>query len=276
MAAEDIYICYTMYFSARRTKFWVQPYWDFSIKYASKLSREVTHFAPDRYDNKSWRCKVYRYIKRNHKYLLGKGVDQALRTLAFYSLGDDGDFVMSPWFTSLSNSQSDRLYGTVFMHCQENIFVKVHKDIDFFLHFIEDLNSLVKIEYGLIHLMEGKKYPGLYFGDLPASGYLSKEENHNAKTWEKEGHRFRTIVRDIYWGNVLSKSHWGNDKHKQDYLVARLKNECGDNVFWIDKDTIFFCAPFDISQCVTNQSKFRKFQRNIGSIFADIGTKLLV
>ncbi|MHC4758999.1 MAG: hypothetical protein ACYTE8_10110 [Planctomycetota bacterium] len=113
--------------------------------------------------------------------------------------------------------------------------------------------------------MKGKMYPFAYFEDMPTSAYLTDREREDARIWEKQGSKFKTLVRDVYWGNVISRSHWGKDKEKEQYLLKELGKECKDNVFWIDKETLFFCAPFDI--CPKDDVKILNFKKRIYKIF---------
>lgn len=275
MAVKDLYLCYVMYFPAMRHKSWVEPFCAVAAKYAGEFGREVTHFVPDPYDNMRWRSKTYRYIKRNYKHLTQPKVDSILKTLEFYSVGSDNDLLMSPLLISLNNTQKDKNYGTVFMQCQTSVFEDTSEVVDFSRRFIGDVNLIVKIEYGLVCLMRGNKYPGLYFGDLAASTHLTDEEEKNAKVWEKQGSQFQTLVRDVYWGNVLSKAHWGNNSIRKRSLLQRLKRVCEENVFSIDEKSLFFCAPFDILDSIRSQRKLTEFKDQVHKLYENSGIKVL-
>lgn len=243
--------------------------------YASELGREVTHFAPVRYGHEGWRSKTYRNVKQNEKHITADGVDEALEWLEFCCVGQDADIVMSPVSVGLRNSQGFKGYGVVFSQFEAALLIGGGKCSDFLRRFIIDLNGLLEVGYGLVTLMKGKKYPGVYFNDLTASVYLSPEEKENAKIWESEGSRFKTIVRGAYWGNILSRRHWGHNKARERRLIEALKRHCEENVFWIDDEIVFFCAPFDIADQRVTEKTSNEFTRKLHDIFVENGLEVL-
>jgi len=175
----------------------------------------------------------------------------------------------------LRNSQASKGYGTVFMQCRRDLLALLGEGKHFLEKTIRELNSVVKTDYGLVTVMRGNQYPGVYFGDVPASIHLTEEQERNAELWHKEGARFGTLVREVYWGNVLSGSHWRNDRAKEAFLVAELQRECAGNVFRVDEETIFFCAPFDILEWESRTRQMQRFRSRVRRILQNTSIEVL-
>jgi len=284
--SQELHYCEVLYYRSSTVSMnWPEYVHELALKYATNLGQLLTHFDFCSIDE-NCSSKGYRYIKRNRRKLEEAMKSTNNKGVHFYCVGEDGDFFEAPMGIGILNEEpmavgiAERKFKTDFgvfiFESKLDIVTKQNSLFDFCQTILQDVSSMANVRYGLVTVMQGRKYPGMYFLDSACSTYLSEDEDKEVEIWRKESCRFETIVRKIYWGNVISRSHWGNDKAKEKYLLTKLQHECKGNVFWIDDDTIFFCAPFDISQCVTNQSKFRKFQHNIANIFADIGTELLV
>ncbi len=156
------------------------------------------------------------------------------------------------------------IYGTVLIDCALSFLEEHSSQIAFSQHFMNDINSMVDSGYGALIAMPWKKIPTSYFRNS-TSYYLEPEEKQEVEIFRREGHRFQTIVRDVYWGNVLSRRHWGNDKAKEEYLLEAIEQECRGNVFWVDENTLFFCAPFGI--CPQDDAKMLSFKDRLYKVF---------
>ena len=275
MGAIDEYLCCVLYFAELRKRVWVRTFWNLALKYASELGLEVTHFVSDTYDNDSWRCKTYKYVRRNQNRLAEKGIEQNLRVLDFHYVDKDGDLAMAPLTISMRNRRKNEAFGRVFVQCQQKILCQKIGVVKLLYQLFSDLNHLIRVQYGFVNLMQGNKYPYAYAEGMAVSAYLSDEEELSAKVWEEEGWKFHTAVRRVYWGNVVSKSHWRYDGSREKYLLRNLEEICKGNVFWLNEETLFFCAPFDISDCTEKTTKFDEFKNHILKLYEDVGIEVL-
>jgi hypothetical protein len=272
--SKELHFCLVLYFSKIKSPNKFEEFENLALKYASELSQLLTHFEPWPSNNRVLQ-RPYRYIKRNQDRLKKAITNEAAKGIDFYATGKDGDFIEAPLSFGFVNLKEEKGYGIVTMRCKVNILKKSHTGLHLSHQFIKDMNSLVDVKYGLVHMMQGRKYPGLYFLDSTSSIYLTIQEEKNVERWRKEGSRFESIVRGIYWGNIWSRSHWHNSKAKEKHLMKELEHECQGNVLWINKYTVFFCAPFDISDCKEYQSKLNEFRCRIHKICMNYDIEVL-
>jgi hypothetical protein len=228
---------------------------------------------------------MLRYIKRNQERLTQAFGSGMFKGISFYSK-DEKSF-WSPFYLSLVTEDilslrdigmgrgDEIIYGTALMRCRLNSLKKHTTELCISKQFLLDIKSIVNTGYGIVTAMQEGKYPHDYFRNSASSLYLTPDESKEIEMWRRKGHRFQTMVRNIYWGNVLSRSHWRNNKAKEKYLLTGLQHECGDNVIWIDNNTLFFCAPYDILDYEQDESKKEQFQNNIRSILKDCDIDVL-
>lgn len=263
--------CQVVYFSSVRTQNWMEQFHRVALKYATELGRVLTRFNFCPKHNRT-RCPSLRYIKRNHERLTKGFSDGAYKGITFYS-EDEGVF-WSPFYLSLETREPLLLripgieditvhynYGTVLMRYASKLLKGCTAEVDISRDFLRDIESIAEPVYGAVTVMPQEKDPCSYFREHVGTPHLTPEEDHEMKAYHREGHRFQTIMRDIYWGNVITRSHWGNDKAKEQYLLKALENECRGNVHWIDENTLFFCAPFAI--CPQDDPKILDFKKRL-------------
>jgi hypothetical protein len=245
-----------------------------ALKYATEFGQVLTHFDLWPVDDKT-QTSMLRYIKQNQRLLTEAFNSKNYKGIDFFS--KDKESFWSPFYLSLLTDDilsarflgmgrgDEIIYGTVLMRRllysikERNVQLSISKQ------FIDDIKSIIHFGYGVVTVMEEKKYPHDYFRNSPSSPALTTDEEREVKIWIREGHRFETIIRDIYWGNVLTKKHWGSDIAKEKYLLKSLEHECQNNIFWIDDETLFFCAPFDI--CPQDDTKMLDFKERLYKVF---------
>jgi len=273
---EELRFCLVIYFLSVRSQSWMELFSEVALKYATELERFLTHFEFWPKDNKT-RTSVLQYIKRNQKRLTKAFNSGIYRGISFYSK-DEGLF-WSPLYLSLVTKEPLLLriagmedsivyydYGTLLMDCKLDYLKDRNTELSIVSkHFLHDIKPVVNLGYGFVTVMQERKYPRFYFINSASSPDLAPKEEQESRIWEREGRRFQTIMRDIYWGNVLTRSHWGNDKAKEEYLLKAIEHECKGNVSWIDENTLFFCAPFDV--CTQDDPKMLNFKEHMYKVF---------
>lgn len=283
-AKDQVRFCHVIYFTSVFSQKWMEIFNKIALKYAAHVGRELTHFEFWPRDNKT-RCSLLRYIKRNQARLSDESQCSVYKGISFYS--KEKDLFWSPFFISIV--KKDQLlikmgkmkdvviyddYGSVIIDCDLNYLKNNNSECIFFSkQFLEDIKVITDLGYGVISAMEVNKYPRDYFRNSPSSPELTYEEEQEVQIWRREGHRFETLVRDIYWGNVLTRKHWGYDEAREQILLDVLKRECGDRVFWIDENTLFFCAPFEI--CPQNDPKMMAFKERLYKVFDELGIEVV-
>jgi hypothetical protein len=253
----------------------MEPFSKIALKYSSELGRILTHLTIWTEDYKK-RCPTLKYIKRNQKRITEAFLNRMYNGVDFYSIEDKDMFIGAPFYLSLvtkdSFLQKDMKYGILIMECKLD-YLREHTNIlKIPNQFLNDIKSIMDPINGTVTVMQRGKMPSFYFRNSMSSD-LTTEEKQEVKIWEREGHRFETIVRDIYWGNVITRKHWGNDKTKEGYLLKAIKQECKENVFWIDENTLFFCAPFEI--CVQDDPKMLDFKDRMYKVFDKLGIEII-
>jgi len=283
--STELFFCEVFYYKASIVPDnWAEILHTQALKHSRDLDLLLTHFDFWPMDE-NCKSKGYRYIKRNQSKLKDLIKSTENKGAFFYCVGEDVNYFEAPMAISMLNEEPSAVgiskkgfetdYGIfVFQSKLENV-LKNNSVPDLSMRILKDISLSINVKYGIVTVMEGRKYPGMYFYNSACSRYLDDDEEQEVTTWRMEGYRFDSIVRKIYWGNIISPGHWNNDKSKEKYLLTELKHECEGKVFWINDDILFFCAPFDISECETNKPKFQQFQKTIAHILTDIGVELL-
>ena len=272
--SEELHLCVISYFSGLRTESWLARFRKSVLKFAGDLGEELTHFELWPLDENA-RSRPYRYIKRNEgRFLEACEADLAMG-VDFYSVGKDKDFIEAPLTFGMVDQRRETDYGIIMFHCKLDLLKVSQIGLAFVQELIGDTSSLANIRYGLVDVMQSRKYPGFYFLNSASSIYLTPEEEEDIERWRKQGHRFQTIVRDAYWGNILSKGHWGGDDQRKRRLVRGLQDDCGANILWIDDETLFFCSPVDILDCERKPAEIEAFKRRVLKTFKANGIVVL-
>jgi hypothetical protein len=265
---EELHFCQVIYFASVRSQNWMEQFSKIALKYATELGRVLTHFTFWSHDYKI-DYPTLRYIKRNQGRLTQAFGNELYKGIDFYSLDEGQRFILAPYYISLVTKDSFLLkdigrYGIVLIDCKLDSLKAHTAEVSISREFLNDMKSIVNPRYGAVTVMQWKKIPESYFRNS-TSAYLTPEEHQEVKIWEREGCRFETIVRDVYWGNVLTRNHWGNSKAKEQYLLKTIEHECRGNTFWIDENTLFFCAPFDI--CPQDDPRMLDFKERMYKVF---------
>jgi hypothetical protein len=267
--------CQVLYFSSVVSEKWMELFSKVALKSATKFGKVVTHFRFWPKDNKT-HCSSLQYIKRNQKRLIHAFSSGTFKGIDFYSKDEklfwlplNISFVNKDVYLLRETKGKERIfydnYGTALIRCRTDYLISLTEGATISKQFVFDLKSIVKPAYGVVTIMQQGKDPCSYFRDYAGTTQLTTEEDKEMKAFYREGHRFETIIRDIYWGNVLTKKHWGNDKTKEKHLLKVLEHECQSNIFWIDGETLFFCAPFDI--CPQEDPKMLDFKKRLYKVF---------
>lgn len=274
MKKNNYCLCYVFYFEFRDKNKWVEMFRQYSLAVANELGLEITHFDPKKDDN-NWKSKAYRYIKRNQNKLTGDYAEEKLKSLSFYSVADNNDFMKSPLILYVSKEEFEKKYNIMNIEIKIDVLINRIKSKEFSRLIVDKSFEIFNTSYGLVHLMEYAKFPGLYFSDMPASTELSDEEKENAKAWGRKGKYYKQLLRDIYWGNIISRSHWNNDKSKEKYIIKSLEYECKGLLYWVNDDVLFFNAPFDITDYENYELNMKSFKQRVKKIFTDCDIEVL-
>lgn len=258
----------TVYFNQFKSLSWVSWLDEQSNRIANELGMSVSHFDFRRLD-KNVSKNGYKYKHRNLLYFENNG--QLITDLTFYCLDKGEQYFGSRLSITVRVQNKDNRFSVLIFQIDESLLRKHTPDF-----FCYDLLCLARKEsadiFGLVHVMENDKFPVLYFLDAPYSRELTKGERDEAKIWGTEGRAFGTIVRNIYWGNVITRAHWGNDPKKEKYLLTELQHECQGNVEWIDKDTVYFHAPFGILNYTEDQME--EYRQRLYKVMENCGIEV--
>jgi len=272
--SQELHFCSISYFSRFQMQSWLGRFHKLVLKFAGEIGQELTHFELWPHDENA-RSKPYRYIKRNEGRFLEACKENLAKGIDFYSLGADKDFIEAPFAFGMADRKNETGYGIVLFHCNLDLLEASHSRFHFGQELLGDISSLADIRYGLVDVMESRKYPGLYFLDSASSIYLTPEEEQDVARWRKEGSRFETVVRNAYWGNILSSGHWGNDPERGRNLVNEIESECGADISWINERTVFFCAPVDILDHKRKRGEIEAFKRRLLQVYKNHDIEVL-
>jgi hypothetical protein len=115
-------------------------------------------------------------------------------------------------------------------------------DLSAIAHILRLADHMAVQEYGFVHVMPREKAPGYYFADM-GNSRLTQEEEHNLERWEESKHLYNQKMRDIYWGNLISKSHGGLG---HDDAVRIISEEVGEeHVIRMEGGRCLFTLPFE-------------------------------
>jgi hypothetical protein len=243
---------------------WLPNLWQIIEKLTQQLNYQITHFGFRRYDG-SGSSRPYKNILRNKKKLFDENSGEDIKQIHIYSCEESIDWFDAPFIVSVVNQYDDRGYNTLVIQSDLLRVELVENIANTIKGIIGDLLSLINSQYGFIDIIPSSKCPAFFYYNGPPSADYAEEEKNAINVWREEGKRFQTIMRDIYWGNILTRSHWGNNKAKEEYLLKAIEHECKENVFWIDENTLFFCAPFEI--CPQDDPKMMEFKERLYRVF---------
>lgn len=253
MAWGDDYLCFAIYFEALPHKTWERAAWEVLHSLARCAGCEPTHMdfrTPDRQGpskGRPWRC-----ITRNTNRLMNTIDDSGLSTMDLFHVGADVDFVMSPFSAAVDNPMSSYEPQTAVIETGNlSGQIMVDRVEDPLGHsrqcatVLDVVTRRFSVFYGFFHVYYGGKYPGIYFRQGTSSQHLSRAEIQNCKEWGTIGQKRQNLIRGVYWGNLLTQTHWGGSPERRQRLATRLATECGASVCDVS-DMLFFSAPFSL------------------------------
>jgi hypothetical protein len=258
------------YFNQVLESNWVDGFTLKAKSVAEKYKRKISHFDFRTLDKTGPR-KGYKFIKRNFKYLNEKGFGSKVESLCYYCLNEGEVYFDSPLTFVIRPCRENKTYGVLIIQIHTKLFTQEISENYFDI--LSDIRANIGTQYAFVHIMQNEKYPVLYFLDAPYSSKLNDNERNMAGIWERNGYRFPSILRDIFWGNIICRTHWKGDKKKEIYLLTELKHECKGNIHWIDPDTLYFQAPFDI--CFHDDPKMLDFRERLYKVFDNCGVEII-
>lgn len=257
------------YFNGPLKSSWVNWFTIKAENIAEKYNRKISHFDFRMHDGTGSR-KGYKFITRNCKYLREEGFNEKVVNLYFYCLNEGEVFFNSPLTFVIKPCHGKKTYGALIVQIHTCLFSQEISERYFDI--LSDIRANIGTQYAFVHMMQNDKYPVLYFLDAPYSNKLSDNERKKVENWKQNGYKFPNILRGIYWGNMICRSHWGGDDKKEIYLLTELKHECKENLHWIDQDTLYFQAPFNI--CLEDDPKMLDFREKIYKVFDNCEIKI--
>ncbi len=277
MGLNDRYLCYAFYTSIPLDTPWVNPLWKLSLELAGEVGLNITHFEYDKYGNINWRNHyVYRHIKRNQNELI-KIHPRLLRSLSFYCVGEDGDYLLSPFSCSMWSFGVEQTRDKmIYFQFRYDYLDKICQDLILHNHLLENINKLALPIYGFVQPIVGKKYPIFFCYGMPNSIHLNESEEADAEIWGNQWNKYTTHIRNVYWGNIITKSHWGDDFSKGRSLFSELEAACSGQITWNGDNMIFFRCPIDIFDLDCKREKFENWRKTIRRILTQYGIEILV
>ena len=187
--------------------------------------------------------RPWKYSERAKKRLFDEFYNSSLRSLSLYSKQKNDYYVNPPLMIYVSKMLNDWPGSLIEVQCRLSQISEKTSVVDWCNRVTQELEEVVRIDYGFVHFMKSKKYPVLYFRGLNSSPHLTKKEEKDNEAWDKVGYKFRYLLRGVYSGNILSETHWRSSKKVKLKLIEELRSECGAIVNEISDRIVFVLAP---------------------------------
>lgn len=228
-------ICISIYFNELKQSEWIDFFWLFVKEYFNKLNKTINYWGYR--TSKDGKVKNGRK-KINGEKKLNKIIEEnkeQIGTLSVYSLYDDTDLIRGHDLC-VSIRHLYPTFGYRLFYFETIEWNVIH--FEFISNLLLHLKELLVMKYGIVTIMNSNKIPSLYFGNF-ATENISKNERSNLRKWRKLSKSYDKYIRDIYFGNILSISHFNYDKEKMADFYSFLQ-EYKVSASQIDGDLLFF------------------------------------
>lgn len=220
MGAQDQYIAGTVYCDTAGSNRWVRDVIELAVDECMRVERQVTHLDIIRRDEQAIMNGVKidrkpgrrprRASKASFDALAREECASMVRVCDLYSVGDDEDFMMSPVLIGAAD-RTDSM-GYTQLHFQRLMTAGMEESAADVVRMISRISTSLKIVYGIVDVMTGWQYPTAYFANAPLSTHLSAAQDASAVMWRQRERECATVIRGMYWINVLTAGHYGGVK----------------------------------------------------------------
>jgi hypothetical protein len=112
---------------------------------------------------------------------------------------------------------------------------------------VTELSNIADVRYGLVHPMPHDKSPFDYFEDNPSSNKLTPAEKANLEQWRwgRYGALYQGLMRDVYWGNLITLQHCPGYSSVQALAAKTWAAIPGVKVTLLSDEKLFFTLPLE-------------------------------
>lgn len=265
------------YFSSNKTKTWMFDVFEFFMDLAHQKNFPVNEFSFDGKDGTIISGSCRRKGKKYQEFLTwlksndpkeGKGIG-----LSHFNQNDY--MIFSQFQLLLNNSIKEKGYGYVGLQLTSAAFQDSEEIYEFSKEIFKKLASIVNIKQGFIRKFDKKKAPLMYYHDSTSMASLSKAEEEEIENWVANGKQFESLVRGVYWGNLLTDGHFDKSEIRKSHICKQLEQECGSKVYQLNDELVLLCAPEDLARKDVTEKKLRKYIKAVETVLLANEVKLL-
>lgn len=229
MRKNQIYICFHFYYDNFKIKNWKDEFFQIADRFQFRFNIKYNRFGFS-YENNETRSKDYLYTQKNiEKYKQQFKNNARIISIDVCALLDKETYRSNPeFYFRLWKNTKIKPYADFYLHIEQDI-INIHDWKELFLEIYNLADELGDIKYGLSHPVESEKMPAFLFLGIP-SNLLNEEESNRVRKWIDNQNKYKQLIRDIYYANILSNGHIVNN----DKMINEIKNVVG-NANVIDK-----------------------------------------
>lgn len=272
-ASKSDLICCVAYFAETNARWCLalRQFWD---RYSGELGRHLTHIASRTRGTAGG--PIQRIEDVAMQALEEQMNDMALSALELYAEPYDPVVVYRcPFCVSLMEpSRCAQGYGTLYAQFSMEDLPARLLSADFVARFVSDFLNIVRPHYGLVHRFDRQLVPAGYLRQALVDR-VPEEQMREFLLWDAHVHRCQTLVRNVYWGNVIHRSHVNNDYDRWRHMTSELGYLCEGNVRTLGDDGFFFAAPFSLSGERDFCPRMQRFRVGAMSVLARHGVQVL-
>jgi hypothetical protein len=250
-----------MYFDQFHRDDWEVPILQLSERIVRHLGVAHTRLVYWPENSSNWRSRHYVYRPSNLKKLEKVLASTHLALLWLLSLRTD-DWVPDPDYYLLADAEKYELkpYRCFHLGINTRLIPSLRREAlwPFMPSVVTELEHIADVRYGLVHIMPHDKSPFDYFEDNPSSENLTSAEKANLEQWRwgRQGSLYQSLMRDVYWGNLITLQHCPGYSSAQDLATDIQAAIPGVSVSLLSDEKLFFSLPLDMSEseCEMNEA----------------------
>jgi hypothetical protein len=263
----------SFYGSQLKSGKWVQDFVTFAEKLRARLGLEFSHFGCKYLEEKSAKptVKSLKYVKRNARRIEGLLAREDILGIGFVSAEKGADVTRDEEMSLRFYCPDPRLvsrkpYYQFALQVVPEVLACAPQQGEVLGHLVDlvhQVEAWMDTRYGLIQPMNSEKRGGLYFADI-FSEHLSPRERERLHLWVRSSHEYDHKIRDVYWGNLITKSHLGVDCET---ILSQIAHIVGEQ-YLVEPipGKYLFTLPVNILEFSTSQDRLQQLAGQVRQV----------
>ena len=267
-------IVVSLYGQEFKVKDWASEFRSFAVRLSNRVDIPFRYFYCTFFDNNEILTKELRMIPRNSEKIDQFVRSTNLRSLGFSAIAADAPnrhrdydievFLARPHPSPYVGKPWHQFFLMLAPPAYQALAKSGEADF-FFLALFREVESFIDVRYGLVNAMPSEKLPALYFSNI-STNTLSTSDRNDLSIWRRCGHLYQKKIRGVYWGNLISDLHLGENRQ---VILNELGNILGTaNVQEWSEGKYFFLMPTDLAELSKNPKEFEQIHGKLHQILA--------